>query len=512
MITSILQYFEESLIRSPDKTAVVCAEESLTYAELNDQAIQIGQTLQSKDDSSQMIPFVIPKSIKAIAAILGIMKAGRAYIPIDVNSPKQRLDSIVSASGTGTVLVVDETEAMVRDALKSASVCIINVEANLPFKSEPADFPKALSIDLAYVLFTSGSTGVPKGVMIPHKAVIDYIEWCVETYHINDLDQISNHAPLYFDNSTFDIYTAFKAGATLHLVPETLNAVIPRLVKWLKINAITVFFCVPSVMTMLLKSRRLKADSFPELRHVLAAGEVLPPQVLREWMLLYPHITFTNMYGPTEITVDCSFHTFSSAPEPSCTSVPIGKARQNMALYVRTEENRLLTTPGSRGELLVRGNSVGYGYLNDSEKTNAAFIQNPSHSLFPDYLYCTGDIVEIDENGDFHFIGRKDNQIKYLGYRIELGEIEARLLTLDLIHEAVVVFSSNPATNDPYIGALIKVDNEIKREALNDQLAAVLPGYMVPSIIRLSEGEMPRTPNGKYDRKVITGMVDEVAE
>jgi amino acid adenylation domain-containing protein len=379
---------------------------------------------------------------------------------------------------------------------------LINIDEAVAQDNTAIDY-KNLSIDLAYVLFTSGSTGTPKGVMIPHKAIIDYIDWCVETYQLTDQDVIANHAPLYFDNSTFDLYTAFKTGATLHLVHDELNSVIPLLVKWLRDREITTFFCVPSVLTLLLKSRRLKEDSFPKLRHVICAGEVLPTDVLIEWMQRYPHLQFTNMYGPTEITVDCSYHVIHNLPSDRRTAIPIGKARKNMAMFVRDANGILSTDVGAEGELLVRGTSVAYGYLGDSERSAKAFIQNPTHKLFHDPLYCTGDFVRIDENGDFLFLGRADDQIKFLGYRIELGEIEASLRSIAGVEESVVVFNNCDDESLRELGALISVATNFNLDLVRDHLKVRLPAYMIPSRLHLHISEFPRTPNGKYDRTAI---------
>jgi amino acid adenylation domain-containing protein len=405
------------------------------------------------------------------------------------------------ATAASVIVVDDESQSLFEELIPAGErPRVLNISQFKPVDIEPVA-AKNISIDIAYVLFTSGSTGVPKGVMIPHKAIIDYIEWCVETYALTDKDVISNHAPLYFDNSTFDLYCAFKTGATLHLVHEELNVVLPRLVKWLSERAISVFFCVPSVLTMLLRSRRLKPDSFPNLRHLICAGEVLPRDILSEWMAMYPHIQFANMYGPTEITVDCSFHIQHAIPSKDLLSIPIGKARTNMELFVRTESGELSQAIGAQGELLVRGTAVAYGYLGDAEKTKKAFIQNPLNRFFHDQLYCTGDLVRIDEHADFLFLGRADDQIKYLGYRIELGEIEASLVGVEGVHEGVVVFNNSSVESEREIGALVSLHEGFNPEELRKALEKRLPGYMVPTRIKITTEDFPRTPNGKYDRK-----------
>ncbi|MEP4546066.1 MAG: amino acid adenylation domain-containing protein [Saccharospirillum sp.] len=506
-MTQLVQdFFTASAHRFPDKIAVRCADQSITYQALDQATNRLARHLSGCGvPAKSMVAFFMPKSLESMHCILGILKADCAYVPIDVNSPAQRLQSILKSLDSQVILVSDTSEALLRERLpEDAGIEIINVNqlADASLSSEPTTCAN-LSIDLAYVLFTSGSTGVPKGVMIPHKAIVDYIDWCVETYELTDQDEIANHAPLYFDNSTFDLYTAFKTGATLHLVDDALNAVLPRLIRWLDEHAITTFFCVPSVLTLLLKSRRLKPEAFRQVRHILCAGEALPPTVVRQWMLMYPHIQFTNMYGPTEITVDCTYHIIDEVPAADARSIPIGKPRRNMDIWVRTELGELSRKPGTQGELLVRGTSVAYGYLGLAEKTAEVFIQNPWHERFHDPLYCTGDLVQIDDAGLLHYLGRLDDQIKYLGYRIELGEIEAGLNSLDAIEEAVVVFSPEQEGEEPFIAALIHADSSASQTDLIDAMKARLPGYMVPTRIERTDQPFPRTPNGKYDRKTI---------
>jgi amino acid adenylation domain-containing protein len=439
MITLVQDYFSESARKYPNKIAISCEDTSISYKDADEFSNAFARHLQSLGvERGSFVPFFMKKSVSSALSILSILKADSAYVPVDVNSPAQRLHSILQSTQAKVVVVNSHSEELAKELLDNESdITLVNIESYQPENTDPIAYDN-LSIDIAYVLFTSGSTGVPKGVMIPHKAIIDYIDWCVETYDITNEDVVSNHAPLYFDNSTFDIYTAFKSGASLHLVHDELNAVIPRLVSWIKEREISVFFCVPSVLTMLLKSRRLKPDSMNSIKHLICAGEVLPRDILDTWMEMYPHIQFTNMYGPTEITVDCSYHMMQSRPDENCLTIPIGKARKNMELFVRTEDGELTKASGASGELLVRGTSVAYGYLGNAEKTEAAFIQNPNNSIFHDPLYCTGDLVKIDDNGDFLFLGRADDQIKYLGYRIELGEIEAALNAIDDVLEGVL--------------------------------------------------------------------------
>lgn len=508
MTTLVQQYFIESAKKFPNKPAICCEETSINFIEADNFTNAFAKEIQNTGvKRGTLIPFFIKKGVNSLLSILGTLKADCAYVPVDINSPAQRLLAILKATEAKVVIVDDASQAIIKSLLKAEQLpTLLNVEQFEALDTSPLEY-KNLSIDIAYVLFTSGSTGIPKGVMIPHKAIIDYIDWCTESYQLTDQDVISNHAPLYFDNSTFDIYNAFKIGATLHLVHDELNAVLPRLVKWLNEREITTFFCVPSVLTLLLKSRRLKEDSFPKLRHIICAGEVLPTDVIREWMKQYPSIQFTNMYGPTEITVDCNYHFIQQIPSDDTLSIPIGKARRNMELFVRTESGLLTQEPGIKGELLVRGTSVAYGYLGDEEKTRKVFIQNPNNRHFHDPLYCTGDLVYINDDGDFEFLGRMDDQIKYLGYRIELGEIEASLIAIEHVQEGIVVFGKSSSDNENEIGALVSLHSDVDVNELKKQLTNKLPNYMVPTRIKLFDGDFPRTANGKYDRKSATKIV-----
>jgi len=507
MITLVQQWFSESARRLPEKVAVACQDQTITYG-----ALECASNARARDlierglARGSFVPIFIKKSVNAIHAILSVLKADCAYVPVDVTTPARRLADVLAATRARFVLVDAASAAKLRELLPDASgLTLVNVDEPCTASDAPIAC-RNLSIDVAYTLFTSGSTGTPKGVMISHDMILDYIEWCVETYGLTEHDVVANHAPLYFDNSTFDLYTAFKTGASLHLVHDEMNLMLTKLVSWLQRREITTFFCVPSVMTILEKSGRLVPGALPKLRHVIAAGEVLHPGVLRRWMELYPHVQFTNMYGPTEITVDCNFHVIREMPSADASVIPIGRPRRNMEVFVRQADGSLADAPGSEGEIVVRGRSVSYGYLNDPERTRAAFFQNPRHDLFPDRLYATGDLARIAPDGAFVFLGRRDQQIKYMGNRIELGEIEAMLLEAPGVVDGVVLFHDAPAAADKCIGALVQLQPGGDKARVLAALQQRLPGYMVPRKIAVAS-DLPRTPNGKADRRAAFDLV-----
>lgn len=506
MIYLVHQYLTASAQQYPDAVAVVCDKDSITYAELDARTNRIAHALRAAGvGRNAFVPFFLKKSVNAISALFGISKADGAYIPLDAESPAARIASIIAAANATHVIVDDVTTQAFEMIVQAEDidVTLVNIDRLDTDDTAPVA-SENISVDVAYVLFTSGSTGAPKGVMISHQMIIDYIEWCVDTYKITHDDRVANHAPLYFDNSTFDIYTAISSGAELHLVHDMLNMIMPKLIPWIESHRISVFFCVPSVLSILQRTRKVAAEKLGSLRHVIAAGEVLPPDVADYWMAQLPDAQLTNMYGPTEITVDCTFHMLHGACDGK--GVPIGAARRNMEVFVRLEDGSLSKAHGAEGEIAVRGLSVSYGYLNNAERTAEAFIQNPVHNLYHDPVYLTGDLARI-EGGVFHYIGRADAQIKHMGNRIELGEIEAALRTVDGVIEATAVFNDGPGLDEKFIGAVVVLDGAEVAD-VTEQIRTLVPGYMVPRKITRVD-EMPRTPNGKSDRKQALRIVNE---
>ena len=505
-VTSLIQeYFSISSLKYPDKTCVSFESQKISFKEMELFTNSFAKFIKSKGiQRNSFIPFFIPKSINSIKSILAILKSDCSYIPLDIEMPKDRLISILENSNAPCI-IVDTNSKKLFGSLINSQIPLLNIEDFSQHDSSPLCYAN-LSTDVAYTIYTSGSTGVPKGVMISHQGILDYIDWCVETYELTAKDEISNHAPLYFDNSTFDLYTAFKTGATLHLAPHEINSFPPKLTQWIKQNEISCFFCVPSVMSILSKTKSISENCFPKLKNLIFAGETLAPKVLHHFQQLLPHTQFTNMYGPTEITVDCTYYKIPKEITDFPKGIHIGVVRKNMEIFVRTNDNKILRGPNVDGELLVRGKSVSLGYLNDPQKTKDQFIQNPFNCFYHDPLYCTGDLVTIDGDGLIYFVGRADNQIKFMGYRIELGEIERALCDFHFIKEAVVVFNHLDQIGNKFIAAMVEASDETTEEKIKMEMSQKVPKYMVPKKISIVE-QLPKTSNDKFDRIKISKML-----
>jgi amino acid adenylation domain-containing protein len=354
-------------------------------------------------------------------------------------------------------------------------------------------FRQTINTDPVYILHTSGSTGTPKGVTIPHAGVLDYIEWARECYGVTEEDTIGNQAPLHFDNSTLDLYLSFATGATLVLIPEEHFLFPLRLLQYLCAQQVNMIFWVPSMMAAIANQDLLARTAAPPLRKILFAGEVMHSRHLNYWRRYYPQALFSNLYGPTEITVDCTYYIVDREfgdDEP----LPIGAPRRNMDILILKEDNEPTAT-GELGELCVRGAALGLGYWNDPEKTAAAFVQNPLNPHFPEAIYRTGDLAYRNARGEIFFAGRKDSQVKHLGYRVELGEIEAAAMAADLVGNACVLYD---AGRTQFV-LFYEGDNKLEAGQLRQALLKKLPKYMVPAnFVHLPR--LPLNANGKVDR------------
>ncbi|EPH5975708.1 amino acid adenylation domain-containing protein, partial [Campylobacter upsaliensis] len=427
MICHIDDFLQKSVKKFPHKTLFKeMGGVSITYKEFDDLSQKVATKLLNtlaKEPIQSPILIILPKSINTLISFFGVAKSGNFYTLLDEKMPLERIEKIIS---------VLKPKAFITS--KS-----LNLKLDLPtlytedFESYERDEEalikarlKHIDTNLLYVFFTSGSTGLPKGVSISHKSVIDYAFWVSEEFELDENEIIANQAPLYFDNSILDIFPTIKEGGSVHLVPNSLFAFPLKVLEYLENEEVNTIFWVPSVLIYFANTQALEKFKLEKLKKVLFCGEIMPNKQLNYWRTHLPHTLFANLYGPTEITDVCCFYKVDREFKDD-ELLPIGKACKNTELLVFDENKNFINEAGKKGELYVRGTSLSLGYYNDIEKTKAAFIQNPLHHNYLDLLYKTGDIVAYNEFGELLCYGRIDNQIKFKGHRIELGEIEAVL-------------------------------------------------------------------------------------
>jgi len=520
----------ESAARFPDKEAARFKGQSLTYAELDSLTNQTARTLQAAGvQRGDRVGIYVNKSLASVISVFGIMKAGGVYVPLDPNAPARRLayitrnceikavltsteklgplaDFFVEDTPLKTVVLTDNEK---QEAVKLLETIRVISWGQVREQSQAAIPPVGIiETDLAYILYTSGSTGDPKGVMISHRTIFTFVNWCYETFNMTEHDRVTSHAPLHFDLSTFDIYVTIKAGGCVVLVPEKLSVFPIQLVRLLQDERITVTYMVPSILSMMVNYGKLGSHDLSALRTILFAGEVFPIKYLRQLAEAISHIDYYNLYGPTETNVCTYYKVQSKDLAPECTQpVPIGIACENIEVFAVDQAGQQIAEIGREGELWVRGSCVAQGYWGDPEKTAKGFVRNQLQPYFDEVAYRTGDIVTLDEDGvNWRYIGRRDHMVKSRGYRIELGEIEAALYSYEGVKEAAVV-----AIPDELIGNRIKAfivpleRNGLTVKDMQAHCTQRLPRYMVPEIIEFRD-ELPKTSTGKINRPVLAGV------
>ena len=494
MKANVTYWLDETAARFPDKTAYADENKEITFSELRAQARAIASELTQRGLFKKPVAIFLEKGVDVLVSFMGAAYSCNFYSPIDVDMPGSRVNKILEVLEpavvitTGTLREVFSAYDYKGEFLLLEEVLVSDVQDD----ALEAARGKGIDTDLLYVLFTSGSTGVPKGVTINHRAVIDYIDWVTETFDITEKDSLGNQAPFYFDNSILDIYSTLKTGATTYIIPKTLFAQPVLLLEYLKEKKINTIFWVPSALIVVAKLKAFKnVDLSDTLRRVLFCGEVMPNKQLNVWRRFLPDVQYANLYGPTEITDACTYYIVDrefSDEEP----LPIGFPMPNTDILVLNEENEPVTGE-EPGELCVRGTSLSMGYYKNPEKTKEAFVQNPLNQAVPELIYRTGDVVKYNERGEIIYLSRKDFQIKHMGHRIELGEIETAVSSLPEISLNCCLYDEKRQK------IVLFIEEELEKAYINKKISHLLPEYMLPNkVVRVEK--MPINANGKIDR------------
>jgi len=527
-LTALLQeYVSRQADARPDAVALAMDGERMTYGELEAESNRLARMLQELGcRRGDRVCLFLPKSIPAIVAEIATLKADCAYVPIDTASPAVRVEKIVRAAEPKLLLVASPAVKLLDEVLAAGELGDIPVGT---LEREPVEgelvrsafsaaevasaAPEPLgwensSDDPAHLLFTSGSTGAPKGVVISHANVIAFVEWATSYFGTGPEDRISGHPPLHFDLSTFDIYGTFLAGAQLQLVPASANLLPQKLARLIQDAELTQWFSVPSTMTFMAKFGVVRPGVFPSLERVLWCGEVLPTPILIQWMQALPGVEFTNLYGPTETTIASSFYAVPSIPASETDAIPIGTPCDGEELLV-LDESLERVAPGEIGDLFIAGVGLSRGYWRDEEKTAAAFVPDPRSEDPAARIYRTGDLARVGEDGLVYFLGRADSQIKSRGYRIELGEIETALNAFDELGETAVVAIDTGGFEGTMICCAYAPAGgaSVEPPQLREKLAKLLPSYMLPSRWA-SLDVLPKNVNGKIDRRGLRDLFE----
>ena len=499
MITTVLDYLDDISRRFPDKVAYEDTAVSFTFKALTERARKIGSEIARQLSPQSPVVIYMKKGAHNIPAFFGAAYAGCFYVPIDKDMPDERIKLIVDVLKPGAVVCDSTTKDLVGSNIPGIPV-IFDDEAD----SFEIDEDRLCEIrsevkttDLLYVLFTSGSTGVPKGVTISHAAVIDFMEWICDKYDLSDSTSLCNQAPFYFDASVPDLYIPLKTGATVYIPPKTYYTFPKKILGFIREKGINTLIWVPSALCNVVNARGFEVCVPETVKLVIFCGEVMPCRHLNVWKKYIPDALYVNMYGPTEATYACMYYDITRSFTDD-EVLPLGKACENSSIYLITDENKE-AGPGEQGEICIAGICLSNGYYNNREKSDAVFTQHPLNERWFERVYHTGDLAMRSDNGDIVFCGRKDFQIKKLGHRIELGEIENAICALEQIKNACCIYDEE-STN---IVAVFSGDMD--SDELSKCLTSRLMPYMMPSVyVKMSA--IPMNLNGKIDRPRIKKM------
>ncbi len=511
------QLLDEAAARGPSRIAVRGPKDATTYEQLAARATSLaGALVAAGVRPGDPVALTLTKSADAFAAVYGILASGACYVPIDPFAPATRAaailrgcdirvwvtspDKLASLVSVAAVEAPSLRLALLTEAAEHAPA----IEAHAWDAAGSAPLPAQLTdTHLAYVLHTSGSTGVPKGVAISHRASLTFVEMATRFFAIGPDDRLVSHAPLHFDLSVFDIFCAAAAAGSIVYLPEFYAAFPKKMAQAIAEQRITVWNSVVSALTMMLDRGKPGTFDLSSLRLALFSGELMPTSALRRLMTALPHAELYNIYGQTEAN-SSMYYRVGTLPADAAWRLPIGRPFPNFNVFALDASGQPIEHPGLEGELYIRSGSVAAGYWRDPVQSREKFLSDPLLPESGGRVYRTGDLVSRDAEGNWTFVGRRDNMVKSRGYRIELGEIELALHACAGVDRAAVVAIADDVIGNRLVAFVSACDGaRLAEETLSADLRQRLPKYMVPEVVEIHDS-LPQTSTGKVDRKRLT--------
>lgn len=508
MKINLIELFEESVKKYPQKVAVNDKDREITFSALREQAIMLAQKIiYGGACQNKPVAVFLDKSIESVYSDLGILYSGNFYMNLDVKTPAERICNILKLVEPRFIIStskqIKSIEAIIPDTI---DVILLDTDETKVCFDAGYVLDRLCSIidtDPSCIINTSGSTGTPKGVVLNHKSFFDFIEWAINTFKFEDDLVMGSLSPIVFDIYSFELCMLMAKASTLVVLPGNLAAFPAKILDLLEKHKVNFLFWVPTIMVNIANMDLLSTYKLNSLKTVWFAGEVFPTKQFNYWHHHLPQTTFANLYGPIEITLDCTYYIVDKEI-PDEQPLPIGYACRNTDIIILDADDKAVKEPNVEGELCVRGTSLAMGYYNNPEKTAAAFVQNPLNKAYPEVIYRTGDIVCYDEEGLIMFKGRKDNIVKHMGYRTDLGEIEHVIInTLKLVKNGCVVY--NQAEKE--ITLFYEAEQEIPASEFRKKIGQALPKYMIPTVYNHLE-LLQRNTNGKIDRLYYKNLVN----
>lgn len=508
MKINLVELFEESARNYPQKVAVIDKDRQITFSELRERSLALAQKIVNVcSDRNKPVAVFLDKSIESVYSDLGIIYSGNFYMNLDIKTPAERINNILKLVQPCVIIsTTKQIKSICEIVPGEIDVILLDEEEWNVNVDEKALFNRLSAIidtDPSCIINTSGSTGTPKGVVLNHKSFFDFTEWAIETFKFGDDLIMGSLSPIVFDIYSFELCMLMAKASTLVVLPGNLAAFPAKILELLEKHHVNFLFWVPTIMVNIANMDLLSTFKLDHLNTIWFAGEVFPTKQFNYWYHHLPQATFANLYGPIEITLDCTYYIIDK-DIPDEEPLPIGYPCRNTDIIILDEKDQAVRKTNVEGELCVRGTSLAMGYYNNPEKTAAAFVQNPLNKAYPEVIYRTGDIVCYNDEGLIMFKGRKDNIVKHMGYRTDLGEIEHVIInTLKLVKNGCVVYNQA----EKLITLFYESEQEIPASEFRKKIGQALPKYMIPTAY-VHLNLLQRNTNGKIDRLYYKKMVN----